>query len=353
MGHQSPQPSQAGKGLFVLVIGLFGLPGMVSGDPYQTPGPILPPWPNQVDFQQPVNVEGKEFTDSLDRHAHLPLILNPGQIILWDGIPQQPAPPWGGTMDGLVRITDPPLFNLDIDAQANQGDALFVSVKENWATLLFSTAGNDLMVGGIDVPIHYETPVGTSGPWAYDVGSGSPVVDRNVPIENLNSLEVWGPDGVTDTTHVSFVGDPGGSAVYRTAGASTAAGPVFPFISTAEIGAAIGLDSLYWSDLDLDALMMQESITEMMFSIAPVGPFDGGEIWIWDYTNLNPGAAAFLWHGGHLWDTAFDVRGAFGTLSENIDALEAVSATPEASTVVAGGILGLLALGVLRRRWAT
>jgi hypothetical protein len=54
-------------------------------------------------------------------------------------------------------------------------------------------------------------------------------------------------------------------------------------------------------------------------------------------------------HGGHAWDTAFDLMGTFGTPSENVDALEAVAiATPEPSTVLGAGLM--LGLGVFLRK---
>jgi hypothetical protein len=81
----------------------------------------------------------------------------------------------------------------------------------------------------------------------------------------------------------------------------------------------------------------------------PAGPllptFDGGEI----FTYTPGSATSFLNHGGHLWDTAFDVRGTFSLNHENIDALEAVAAIPEPSTM-ALMLMALLVMPAIARR---
>jgi hypothetical protein len=49
-----------------------------------------------------------------------------------------------------------------------------------------------------------------------------------------------------------------------------------------------------------------------------------------------------LIQGGYTWDTALDVKGTFGTTTENIDALEAVSVPePGGLTLLVAGTLGL------------
>jgi hypothetical protein len=72
----------------------------------------------------------------------------------------------------------------------------------------------------------------------------------------------------------------------------------------------------------------------------PAGPFDGGEIWVWQ----NGAPANFLYHGCHLWDTAFDAMAVFG--DENVDALEAVG-LPEPATFL---LLTVTLLGTFIRR---
>jgi hypothetical protein len=57
----------------------------------------------------------------------------------------------------------------------------------------------------------------------------------------------------------------------------------------------------------------------------------------------------FLKHGGHDWDTVFDVRGTFHLNHENIDAIEAVAGVPEPSFLLLL-VLGLLAAPRFVRR---
>ena len=79
---------------------------------------------------------------------------------------------------------------------------------------------------------------------------------------------------------------------------------------------------------------------------------DGGEIFVGSRLG-GPGTAVsaggFLSHGGHLWDTAFPVMAHFGLLSENVNALEAVSTIPEPASLVLAS-LALLNLIALRRK---
>ena len=112
------------------------------------------------------------------------------------------------------------------------------------------------------------------------------------------------------------------------------------------------------ADVDLDALMVRNVGSgvefdlgdEILFSIraTPVGGFDGGEI----IRLPAVGAPSFLVHGGHTWDTAFDVATAFDADSEDVDALEAVPITIGVPVMGWGFstalVLALLAVGARR-----
>ena len=61
--------------------------------------------------------------------------------------------------------------------------------------------------------------------------------------------------------------------------------------------------------------------------------------------------AQFLNHGGHLWDTQFNVRTATGAVNENIDALEAASSVPEPLTILGTAVV-LGAIPALKKEYA-
>ena len=391
--------------------------------PYGAPGPFKdaePKW----GLPQPFEVPSKEYSDNSDKGGHdRDVAVDPShgadaeQIIAWDGL--------GGTSDahdtlGKVIDFDDSFSRLNdtesrqVDAIANKQDALFNDVKSDSSYLLFSVSNPPGKTGGDH--IFYETPM----PGAFPAGLGGPkptahgdiwAAPSNIEgdggvLEDLDGLEVWSPptfaplpelfnvgfflgfdhpDG-NDTNRYSLEGDP---LVTGTAGE-----PV-----RVSIWNASGTEYLFHSDMvaaieslsvsgapsedekalfDLDALMVLEQDPngifdigdQILFSIAPVPDdiagleFDGGEIF--QYTFGDP-AATFLFHGDHLWDTAFDVSGHVAgflgvnpnDVSENINALEAVSfeldepppgaGVPEPSAILLVA-LSLLSLGMLRRR---
>jgi hypothetical protein len=315
----------------------------------QTPPPLAP---------------GKEYTDDPD-------IAVPGQITLWDGV--------GGVALGPVLPLGVSPFQ--IDALAHRNDAFFNEVSFfNTASLLISVK-RDAAANSV----WYENPDASRGVWATKAQVNA------AGVSDLDALEVWGPEGVSDTDFLSSHGDLGGSAIVTKNGLTA--------LTSAELAAAIGLvpgagtvNGVALSDalirnliqqVQLDGLMYDRSSPapfldiipgtgavpvpvdafvgdDILFSIEPISfattngvvtLFDGGEIWTYTIGSLVP--AAFLDHGGHLWNTPFDVKGSFGVDSEDVDALEAVAMTPvpEAGTMAAAGVLAVLAgAHVWRRR---
>lgn len=264
----------------------------------------------------PNSVPGKEYSDFLDRDQNG--VLSTEQTLLWRG-------------DGTVTNG----FNYggreEVNAMANIYDAYFHEVINNSAHLLFSTTGDR------PAPILYETPAGGRGIWATQPQINSRGVD------DLDGLEVWGPEQIPDGNRYSLLGDNvtdgSGRRVAVFNDISLGGGFRSPAFYVDELASAINLDQSRWSEFDVDGLMTFGD--EIMFSITPISNvFDGGEIWTW---KKGDPTAQYLNHGGHLWNTDFDVMGTFGTASENVDALEAV--VPEPSSVM--GIIGLVAIGAI------
>lgn len=264
-------------------------------------------------FAQPASVTsvtGKEYTDLLDENAAGGLA--PTQTLLWDGV--------GGVANGYQYQNTG-----EVDAMAARFDAYFWETINNTSALLFSVKGDN---GG--APVRYELPGGGNGVWATVAQVNS------TGVNDLDALEVHGPDGFSDGDMFSLFGDGGGVAVWDYNGGSPIAA-----VSSGEIASAVGLAGVH---VDLDALMMFGET--LIFSIRAIGPYDGGEIFVYTLGG-GSGPATFLNHGGHLWDTAFDVGGTFGCPTDEIDALEAVNVVPEPASMAA---LAIGAGALLRRR---
>jgi len=356
-----------------LLLGVTVAPSQVLAGPFNSPGPFVDPSGKEVPF--PPQVPGKEYSEDPDRNGNPLHTPNPGQVIAWDGT--------GGTTNtsnffGLwnptsgIAAPDP----FQVDALANRKDLLFYEVIEDSVPLVFSTG----LPGGprtaFDNYIFYERPnhkvllpfpYKEIGVWATPAQINqvepnnveglelwAPVQDETVPLEDrVNDVLLQGPEiPVDDANRYSLFGDPLGCSVFKSNGnclflkadIASAITPLFP-----------GLD-ITDAKIDLDGLMTWEN--DILFSLKPIDgnndgiitdndpsqDLDGGEIFVWLSTEPS---AKFLIHGGHVWDTAFNVKNTVkhwtglepGT--ENIDALEAV-ATPEPST-----FLSLLTLGTL------
>jgi hypothetical protein len=352
-----------------LLLGVTVAPSQVLAGPFVPQGPFVQPAPGSG-IPGPKNVPGKEYSDRFDKDTQEPPVLDPEQNIYWDGNGgRQDAFDYSGSRAG---DTDPAR---EVDALANHGDALFWDVIANRAALLFSTGSTTLLLPGDSraavynaSPDYNQLGIHEKSVLVEPIGGGTgfwatpPQIDQ-AGVNDLDGLEVWG--GLADPTPndadmYSLLGDPlingiRTSVWYYNGGVSTS------YLNAAQIAAAINRpDIVNLADIiDLDGLMVWDggnigqwdNSDAILFSVMPIdanldgiitpningGDIDGGEIWSWQFGQ----AAQFLNHGGHLWDTAFNVRQATGAVNENIDALEAV-AVPEPST-----FLSLLTLGSL------
>ena len=355
-----------------LLLGVTVAPSQVLAGPFNSPGPFVDPSGKEVPF--PPQVPGKEYSEDPDRNGNPLHTPNPGQVIAWDGT--------GGTTNtsNFFGLWNPQSGtaapnSFQVDALANKKDLLFYEVIEDGVTLVFSTG----LPGGprtdYDNYIFYERPnhkvllpfpYKEIGVWATPAQINqvepnnveglelwAPVQDPTVPLEDrVNNVLLQGPEvPVDDANRYSLLGDPLGCSVFKSNGDC--------LFLKADIAAAItplfpGLD-ITDAKIDLDGLMTWEN--DILFSLKPIDgnndgsitdndpskDLDGGEIFVWRATK----PAKFLIHGGHYWNTVFNVKDTVefwtglrpGT--ENIDALEAV-ATPEPST-----FLSLLTLGTL------
>lgn len=283
-----------------------------------------------------------EFSDTLD-DAAIPGGLNgpdPGQVLftivrdLLDGA--HPSDSW-------IDYDD------EVDALANVGDAYFHGVVNNTANLLVSFNADP----GVNA-VWFETPAPVRGlMWSHQdmsfTTTGGPGPDPN--FDDLDGLETYGPGTLDDANRASFNGD-AVAAVFEIGP------PVAPVVTNAQILTAVGALGYTGPTPDVDALMM--SGDEMIFSIRASGNWDGGEL-----VYVGPGGpatAVFLFHGGHLWNTAFDVGTAFGVGTEEVDAIEAwggavpMTTIPSLTTYGLIVLLALLLLSgiiVIRRRRAT
>ena len=313
------------------------------------------------------------------------------QSIFWDGL--------GGVLDtfdftpgggGPARVPTLGLADeAETDALAFDNDAFFHSLRFDTAALIFST--------DLDPDIYFEMTAGTGGGGGVWATSG--LINLAVPPDDVDAIEVWGPDSTTavsgdDAFNYSLESipplgagatDPGGISVWHVPGSVPGAldPTAFPLLWDFELAAAIAplaplpaddLDIIQ-EQLDLDGMMLDILAFEegddvpgspggtrtgsINFTIDPITRtdgttvFDGGEIFVWDFDfspmALPPVAASFLKHNGHLWDTAFPVMATFLTATENVNGIEAVNTIPEPSSIMLS-VIGLLSLAGCGRR---
>jgi hypothetical protein len=339
------------------------------GDPIP-PGPFVFPVPSPK-LPLPVHVPGKEVSfgnlPAMEGDRDQLFVSEPGQAVFFDGVRTLPQ-------SGLRNAWN--FDGLQVDALANIQDVLFQAVRNDSTWLLFSVQndryGNAIFAeaprtGKIclwsikgckstnntpEVVGEYFARFGA----LLKNGNPSDVLDPSTtyPVTadghliDVDGLEVWGPE--PDLGYNPVTNDPASDAnVFSAEGDSTfsvkcrTANTCHTYLP-AEIAVAIGLDPA--SPIDVDGLMTNLSGTldpgglpylKMLFSVRPIGGLDGAEIW--DWSGVPGDLAVPLIHGGHAWDTAFDLRGkliaeGFGDMAlsttplgqdVNLDAIEAAS----------------------------
>ena len=271
----------------------------------------------------PAQHPGKEYSAEWDSNAAG--AYQQGQVVLWDGL--------GGAEDGLLLPVAP---YQQTDALANHQDALFREVINNQTAILFSYRATDAQGVAHDVgdAVYYETSYGGIGTWA----TASQVNAVNPPI-NLDGLEVFGPERVSDTDRYSLANDAAwGTSIYDALGNT-----ILSHSALASAMLAFDVEHHFTSanDIDLDALMVDDADGLILFSLAPVlatGYF-GDAVYILNQA----GVVSVLNHGGHLWNN--------GWKGLDIDALEAAAVpVPSAIWLFGSAIAGL---SILKRREQT
>lgn len=337
--------------LSAVVIAGVGLPVVAMANPWNPMTSALP-GPSTI-IPTPKEVPGKDFSDNLDRNAAG--VGDPEQVIAWDGI--------GGVRDSFDYDEPPnarPLYppSTQVDGLAASFDALFDAAIDNRSALLISVE--------TDPTIYFERATGfPAAPAGVGVWATAADLDAMNPTRDTDGLELWGDDNSDDAFRYSLLGDP----LTQTANPQKVAIWAYddvgttslPHTLTTDLASAIDLQhggngmGFYWSQLveqmDVDAIMTLGQ--RVIFSIRPLSvpgtpiAFDGGEIFVYENATT---PTKFLDHGGHLWDTGFDVMGTFLVPSENVDALEAVSQfVPEpASWLLLAGMAS--AVAVRRKR---
>jgi len=315
----------------------------------------------------PTAIPGKEYSNDLDEDAAGNL--DPGQIVHWDGLGNV----WdsfdyssgsGGIGQGPSVPSDDIPFNEDdqVDALANIRDKHFKDVINDRVPLLASFAGV------ADIHTSRSSAFnGLASKWADSVNN----INAAGVVDDLDGLEVWGPDVEDDADMYSRFGDMDTDlgdnrvSVFRydpdahTSVAYLLAQTLMDVVIFQD--GTLAKEHAEWDPLafDLDAMMIwdvnddfvfgegdgQHGDDMILFSVRPMTTvFDGGEIFLLQH---GTGIATFLNQGGLVWDTANDVAGHFNVASEDINALEAL---PEPATFTLLGIGGLVALLRVRRK---
>lgn len=352
--------------IFVCALPLLAQAADIAPQSELAPAPTFEP----QRLPNPTDVPGKEYSNELDKDAAGNL--NPGQVVhwkgngtnVWDSINYYlPSGGGGGgaipfETDALANIRDKYFMDLDGNRAPvqNPEDQQWYHDTVSLAVSLQKKQGYE--DNGYQKNIYASRSAFRGGgaqkwaDWQTNINAKSGALD------DLDGLEMYGPDDSDDANMYSRQGDPntdglGRVSVFRYHPQS---GLSVPYLRTSVLQSAMIVDGGGKPDwqthnpdsFDVDAMMIWDVADDdvfgpgdqILFSVRPIeGLFDGGEIWLYKYNeqNLN---ATFLVHGldgtaPRTWNTANQVSMHFfgdNLHGENIDALEAI--VPEPSTFI-------------------
>lgn len=149
----------------------------------------------------------------------------------------------------------------EVDGLSNKAEILFDSVVANTTSLLFSVQN--------DGNIYFERQDSASGSWA----TAATIDGMNAP-NDVDGLEIWGPEVMSDADRYSLQGDrgfPGGPGV-AIWGYDVGTHTSTPILLSTTLAGLIGLETVLLDQLDLDAMMVNPGAEAepIIFSIAPV-----------------------------------------------------------------------------------
>jgi hypothetical protein len=279
----------------------------------------------------PVNVE---YSNDVDEGA-LPGggqgVGDPGQVLLTEPPDDAANSLPVETTDFVPGIESGAEPDAQVDALAQGFDFLYTEVQTGEADLVVSFDGDLVMLAGASAEVAAMLEANSGSTSVLYTQLDLDASDSVGGVEDVDGIELWGPVGSGDAFYYSLENDAQtGTSVWLDDN-----GTLRTFITHGRIVSAVNALGFTGADaeVDVDALMVRnvgakedpDVGDEILFSIHAAGNFDGGEI-----IRLPVfGTPSFLEHGGHTWDTAFGVIDAFGSESEDIDAIEAFpSPTP-------------------------
>ena len=338
--------------------------GRASPQSEVNPGPTFE---NQR-VADPLEVPGKEYSNDVDRDA----LGNPdpGQVVHWEG---DGVTVWDSFDYSSVFIPppgpnpNPPAAHIAFE-ETDQVDALGNIRDKHFKDLI---ADRVSLLASFDqvADIHVSRSSVYAGIKTAEVWADATLNINSNPgaLDDLDGLEVWGPNDSDDADMYSRAGDLdtnlGGNrvSVFRF---DPDTNESLPYLLTQTLLDAVITDNgapVDWQSFDpllfdLDAMLIWDvnADTEfgagdglhgddmIVFSVSAItGLFDGGEIWTYTFGDA---AAQFLNHGGMVWNSANDVQAHFDLTTDEINALETL---PEPMTLL---LLGTGGLAMLRRR---